>query len=62
MTPSGVALDRTAGVGDAHDTAVYADTGRLIDYSSDPSLQQWLEQQERFFSGPATVTRWHVTG
>lgn len=61
-TPSGVALDRTAGVGDAHDTAVYADTGRLIDYSSDPSLQQWLEQQERFFSGPATVTRWHVTG
>jgi hypothetical protein len=47
---------------DAHDTAVYADTGRLIDDSSDPSVQRWREQQSTFFDGTAAaVSRWNVT-
>jgi hypothetical protein len=50
-----------AGVGAAHGTDVYTDTGRSVDASTDPSLQRWREQQQPFFSGEAVVTRWDVT-
>jgi hypothetical protein len=49
------------GVGAAHGTDVYADTGALVDASEDVSVQRWLDGQSRFFSGDADVTRWDVT-
>jgi hypothetical protein len=58
----GETLERGPNVGEAHDTGVYADTGRLVDYSSDPSVQRWLRDQEHFFTGDASVSRWQVNG
>lgn len=61
LTPGAVAA-RAPHVMDAHDTAVYADTGRLVDYSLDPGVQRWREQQSTFFDGTSvSVTRWDVT-
>jgi hypothetical protein len=55
-------LDRGPGVAHAHDTAVYADTGRLVDDSTDPGVRRWLDEQRGFFTGDAAVTRWRVAG
>jgi hypothetical protein len=61
LAPDAV-LDRGPTAGDAHDTAVYADTGRLVDGSTDPGIRRWLDEQRGFFTGDAAVTRWRVTG
>lgn len=45
----------------AHDNRLYAQTGALVDSSTDPSVQAWRSDQEQFFSGDAEVTRWDVT-
>jgi hypothetical protein len=58
----GAELERGSSVSEAHDTAVYAETGRQVDESGDPSVRRWLEAQDGFFTGDATVTRWQVTG
>lgn len=49
------------GVGPSHATDVYADTGKAVDSSTDPSVERWRDQQSPFFSGDAEVTRWDVT-
>ncbi|MBW0255503.1 GPI inositol-deacylase [Cellulomonas sp. PS-H5] len=49
------------GVGPAHGTDVYSDTGRAVDASTHPSLQRWRDLQSPFFAGQAEVTRWDVT-
>lgn len=48
-------------VGAAHGTDVYAQTGAMVDASTDPSVRAWLEQQRSFFDGAGTTTRWDVT-
>jgi hypothetical protein len=48
-------------VGAAHGTDVYAQTGALVDASTDPSVRAWLEQQQSFFRGEGTTKRWDVT-
>lgn len=50
-----------ASVGAAHGTDAYAETGALVDASSDPSVRAWLAGQEPFLSGGGTVTRWDVS-
>jgi hypothetical protein len=50
-----------AGIGSAHTAAVYAETGRRIDNSDNPSITRWRADQAAFFSGQASVTRWDVT-
>lgn len=57
--PSQPALPRD--VGAAHGTDVYAQTGAMVDASTDPSVRAWLEQQQSFFHGEGTTTRWDVT-
>lgn len=47
-------------IGAAHGTDVYAATGALVDASDDPSVRAWLDGTDHFFSGDATVSRWHV--
>jgi hypothetical protein len=58
----GTLLERVPGPGPSHDTAVYTDTGRLVDESTDPSVRRWRDEQAAFFDGEATVTRWDVSG
>ncbi|WP_028050726.1 hypothetical protein [Cellulomonas sp. URHD0024] len=45
----------------AHDNRLYAQTGALVDSSTDPSVAAWRSDTEKFFGGSATVTRWEVT-
>ncbi|WP_149203664.1 hypothetical protein [Actinotalea subterranea] len=49
------------GPGDAHGTGVYQSTGAQVDSSNDPSIRAWQEQNERFFTGDATVDRYQIT-
>ncbi|QGQ18392.1 hypothetical protein GC089_02885 [Cellulomonas sp. JZ18] len=44
-----------------HDNRLYAQTGALVDSSTDPGVQQWRQDQQRFFTGDPTVTRWEVS-
>lgn len=51
-----------ASVGAAHGTDVYAQTGAMVDASSDPSVQAWRDGNQQFFTGePGSVTRWDVS-
>ena len=51
-----------ANPGLAHASGNYATTGAMIDASSDPSVQEWLRQNEEFFSdsGTATASRYDI--
>ena len=70
-----VEADATAGIGrnpdpehpdaplspeQAHGVSVYADTGRAIDSSQDPSLVAWREQNAHFFSGDTSSDRYQL--
>ncbi len=44
-----------------HDNRLYAETGALVDSSTDPSVQAWRADQQKFFTGDPAVTRWKVT-
>jgi len=48
-------------LGAAHGTDAYAQTGALVDASTDPSVRVWLDEQASFFRGGGTTTRWDVT-
>ncbi|GIG35349.1 hypothetical protein [Cellulomonas pakistanensis] len=48
-------------VGAAHGTGLYAETGALVDSSTDGSVRAWLDQQQSFFQHGGTTTRWDVT-
>ncbi len=48
--------------GDAHDTTRYAETGRLIDQSTDPAVVDFRTANSQFLDGTGTVTRWKING
>lgn len=53
--------DGQRGVGPAHSVPNYSNTGADVDGSDDPGIEQWRLEQERFFTGEATGTRYQIS-
>ncbi|EFQ82181.1 hypothetical protein HMPREF0063_12705 [Aeromicrobium marinum DSM 15272] len=45
----------------AHSTGNYASTGSDVDASTDPGIEAWRRQNEHFFAGTGTSTRYQIT-
>ncbi|MFC8193726.1 hypothetical protein ACFUMH_18885 [Cellulomonas sp. NPDC057328] len=62
-TPCSGGRPESIGIGpeSMHDNRLYAGTGALVESSTDPSVRRWREDQERFSTGDASVTRWEVS-
>lgn len=43
-----------------HGTSYYAETGSLVDSSTDPSIEAWREQNAQFFGGDASSTTYVI--
>ncbi len=56
-TPSG---GQAPSVGEAHGTSHYADTGAIVDRSTDSSVTSWQQQNAAFFNGRAHVDRYKI--
>lgn len=54
-------VDGQRGVGNAHSVPNYANTGADIDASDDPGIEDWRRDQEQFFNGEATGTRYQIS-
>ncbi|MCD9199889.1 GPI inositol-deacylase [Aeromicrobium wangtongii] len=49
------------GPGPAHSLPNYADSGADVDASDDPGIEDWRRDQEQFFNGDASGTRYQIS-
>ncbi len=57
----GTDQDGQRGPGAAHSTDNYAATGSDVDSSTDPGIEQWRRDQEQFFNGTGTRSRYQIS-
>ncbi|MET0929417.1 MAG: hypothetical protein ABWX74_07855 [Aeromicrobium sp.] len=61
LTDDDGTLDGQRGPAGAHSVPNYADTGADVDGSTDPGIEAWRDEQEQFFTGDATATRYQIS-
>lgn len=54
-------VDGQRGPGAAHSTDNYAATGADVDGSDDPGIEAWRQDQQQFFDGQGTRTRYQIS-